>query len=87
MKNGRPYPPDPERRRLVRIELAKRDMTVSDLARALGIHNGNLNDVINGIRLSPKTEKRVADFLGLPVETVFPLRTKDELAAMRGRCA
>ena len=87
MKKGRPYPPDAERRRMVRVELAKRDMTISDLAHALGMHQGNLSDVINGIRLSPKTEKRIAAFLGVPVEVLFPVRDRSKLAAMRGYCA
>jgi lambda repressor-like predicted transcriptional regulator len=87
VKKGRPYPLDAERRRLVRVELAKRDMTISDLARALGMHQGNLSNVISGRRLSPKTEKRIAAFLGVPAEALFPERTRGEIAAMRGRCA
>jgi transcriptional regulator with XRE-family HTH domain len=87
MKKGRPYPPDADRRRRVRIELARRDLTISDLALALGMHRGNLTDVINGIRLSPKTERRIAAFLDVPVEALFPVRTMDELEALRGRCA
>jgi transcriptional regulator with XRE-family HTH domain len=87
MKKGRPYPPDADRRRRVRIELARRDLTISDLAFALGMHQGNLSDVINGIRLSPKTERRIAAFLDVPVEVLFPVRTLDEMEALRGRCA
>jgi len=87
MKRGRPYPTDYERRRLVRIELAKRNLTISALARTLGMHQGTLSAVINGTRLSQKTETRIASFLGVPVEILFPVRTREDLEAMRGRYA
>jgi len=87
MKKGRPYPPDAERRKRVRTELAKRDLTISGLAQAIGLHQGNLNDVINGVRRSPKTEQRIADFLEIPAEDLFPVRTYGEIEAMRERCA
>jgi plasmid maintenance system antidote protein VapI len=83
MKRGRPYPPDKERRVRVKIELARRDMTVSDLAKALRIHQGTLSDVINGTRLSKKTEEKVAAYFGLPRQELFPPRTMAELEALR----
>jgi hypothetical protein len=38
MKKGRPYPPDRERRVRVKTELAKRDISVNELAAKLKIH-------------------------------------------------
>jgi transcriptional regulator with XRE-family HTH domain len=58
-------------------------MTVSDLAKKLNMGSSHLYEVINGIRLSPKTEKRVSAFFGKPWEELFPPRGRDELAAMR----
>jgi transcriptional regulator with XRE-family HTH domain len=83
MKHGRPYPRDRERRIRVKIELARRNMTISDLAKALGIHQGNLSWVINGVRRSPKTEEKIAAYFGLPREELFPPRSAGELRAMR----
>jgi plasmid maintenance system antidote protein VapI len=71
MKRGRPYPPDRERRMRVKIELARRDMTISDLARALGIHQGNLSSIVSGTRHSPKTETRIAAYFGMARENLF----------------
>ena len=82
MRRGRPYPPDKERRVRVKIELARRDMTISDLARALGMHQGNLSSVINGTRRSLKTEENIAALFGLPWRELFPPRTRTELEAM-----
>ncbi|MDR2185423.1 MAG: helix-turn-helix transcriptional regulator [Treponema sp.] len=87
MRQGRPYPPDKERRIRIKIELAQRDMTVSDLARALHIHQGNLSAIINGTRLSKKTEERIAAYFGMPRQELFPPRTKGELEAMRRAAA
>jgi transcriptional regulator with XRE-family HTH domain len=73
-RRGRPYPKDPDRRKRVRIELAKRDMSVADLARTLGLHLGNLYDIIIGKRISPKTEAKIAAYFDLPAEALFPRR-------------
>ena len=83
MKRGRPYTPDRERRIRIKTELARRNMTISDLAGALGMHQGNLSSVINGVRRSPKTEEKIAAWFGVARESLFPRRTKDEIEAMR----
>jgi plasmid maintenance system antidote protein VapI len=62
-------------------------MTVSELAEALGIHQGNLSSVINGTRRSPKTEERIAAYFALPRQELFPPRTKGDLEAMRQAAA
>jgi len=83
MKQGRPYPPDRERRVRIKIELAKQDMTISDLALELGIKRPLVSYVINGIRHSKITEEKIAAFFGLPRDELFPSRSKKELATMR----
>ena len=80
---SRPYPLDHERRRRVMVALAERDMTISSLARAIGLSQAIVSKVICGRRRSPKTEKRIADFLGKPVDDLFPYRTPKEIGEMR----
>ena len=83
MIGGRPYPKDLDRACRVKVELAKRNMSISDLAYHLSVPQSNLSDVINGRRRSPKTESRIAAYFGLPREDLFPPRTPGELLAMR----
>jgi plasmid maintenance system antidote protein VapI len=71
----------------VKIELARWDMAVSDLARALHMHQGNLSSIINGIRRSKKTEEKIAAYFGLSRRELFPPRTKGDLEAMRAALA
>ena len=86
-KHGRPYPPDRERRVRVKTELAKRDMSIADLARALGVRRPNISNVINGVRRSRKTEARIAAFFGREPGELFPPRTGGEIEAMREAAA
>jgi len=79
------YPKDWERRRLVKIELAKRDMTITDLAVSLGMNRGYVSDVICGVRRSRVNETKIAAFFGLTREELFPVRTRGDLEAMRER--
>jgi plasmid maintenance system antidote protein VapI len=62
-------------------------MTISDLARALGIKRPAVSSVINGTRRSPKTEERISAYFGLPRQKLFPPRTKSDLEAMRQAAA
>ncbi len=80
---SRPYPLDHERRRNVLIALAEQDMTISDLARKTKIPRAIISQIINGRRRSEKTEQRIADFLGKPVDSLFPTRTGVEIKKMR----
>ena len=82
-QGGRPYPRDAERRILVRTELAKCNMTVSNLAIQLGIHRTVVSRVINGTRRSPCAEERIAAYFGKTRAELFPPRTLGDLAAMR----
>jgi plasmid maintenance system antidote protein VapI len=83
-RKGRPYPKDPERRRRVRIELAKRDMTTIALARELQLCPSHLFEIISGTRISPKTEAKIAAYFGLPAEALFPRKPRGELDRARG---
>ena len=80
---SRPYPLDIERRRRVMVALAERDMTISGLARCLGVSRVLVSNVISGRRLSSKTERLIAEFLGRPADYLFPIRTPEEIGAMR----
>jgi len=80
---SRPYPLDRERRRRVLITLAENDMTISELARRINVAQSIVSQVINGKRQSPNTEKIIADYLGKPVDYLFPPRSIAELIAMR----
>ena len=80
---SRPYPLDRERRKLVLVALAERGMTISDLARSLGIDQAIVSKVISGRRLSTKTEQHIAEFLGKPADYLFPVRTPEEIGKMR----
>jgi transcriptional regulator with XRE-family HTH domain len=58
-------------------------MTISDLAGILNVNQGNLSSVINGTRLSRKTEEKITAYFGLPWRELFPPRSGGELEAMR----
>jgi transcriptional regulator with XRE-family HTH domain len=80
---SRPYPLDHERRRRVLVALAELDMTISSLARKLGVSKQYVSAVTSGRRISKKTEQRIADFLGKPADYLFPYRLPEEIGEMR----
>jgi len=79
IRSCRPYPIDHERRRRVLIALAENDMTISDLARAIGIKRSLASYVINGRRLSPITEQKIAAFLKKKTDYLFPRFTTEDI--------
>ena len=79
----RPYPLDRERRKRVMVALAERDMTCRELARALNLPQSLISMIINGRRISPKTEERIAEYLHRDANDLFPERTADDIARMR----
>jgi plasmid maintenance system antidote protein VapI len=81
----RGYPKDWERRSLVKVELAKRNMTITDLASSLSMNRGYVSDLISGVRRSPLNERKIATFFGLRREDLFPIRTRGDLETMRER--
>jgi len=82
-KGSRPYPLDRERRRRVMVALVQKGLTISALAKRLTVSKQYVSAVINGRRLSYKTEQCIADFLGKPVDYLFPYRTPAEIKKMR----
>jgi transcriptional regulator with XRE-family HTH domain len=80
---SRPYPLDQERRWRVLVALAEKNMTISGLARRLNLSQSLVSMTICGRRLSPKTEQRIAAFLGKSTEYLFPVRTPAEIKKMR----
>lgn len=79
----RPYPLDRERKRRVMIELARRGITVSELARRINCNQGNVSSCISGRLLCRPLEERIAEYLGRPVQYLFPERTVAQLLAMQ----
>jgi len=82
---SRPYPLDRERRRRVMVALAEKDMTISALAEKINVSRAIVSQIISGRRLSEKTEKLIADFLGGDADWLFPRRSPGEIKKMRGR--
>jgi plasmid maintenance system antidote protein VapI len=80
---SRPYPLDYERKRKVLVALAEKDMTISGLARTLNLSQSLVSMTICGRRLSPKTQQRIATFLGKSANDLFPVRTPAEIKKMR----
>lgn len=79
----RPYPFDLERKRHVQKVMDNAQIkSTADLARKLKINYTVLAELINGTRISKKTEDRVAAFFGMKREELFILRTAKELIAM-----
>ena len=56
--------------------------TISEFARAINIKRTVLNEIINGTRLSPYTEERIARFFKMKRDELFIIRTAAELRAM-----
>ena len=79
----RPFPFDLDRRIRVMIALAEKNLTISALARKIGLGQSFISEIINGRRFSSKTEQRIADFLGKSADDLFPERSAEELVEMR----
>lgn len=79
IRSCRPYPIDHERRRRVMIALAENDLTISSLARCINVAQSIVSQVINGRRLSPITEQKIAAFLKKKTDYLFPIISVKEL--------
>lgn len=79
----RPYPLDRERKRRVMVELARRGLTISELAENIEYNQGHVSSCISGRLLCRPLEERIAAYLGKPVEYLFPERTVPQLLAMK----
>ena len=78
-----PYPFDGERRRRVLVELARHGMSITDLARAIGTTQSHVSEVINGRRLQASLEERIAAYLQVDRNYLFPRRTVRELLELQ----
>lgn len=83
LRGSRPFPVDVERKERCQEILANCGMTMTELAFHLGVSKVLVSNVISGRRLSNTTEQRIATFLNLPKDYLFPERTPLEIAAMR----
>lgn len=83
LRGCRPFPIDIERKQRCQEILANYGMTMTELALHLGVSKVLVSNVISGRRLSNTTETRIATFLNLPKDYLFPERTPLEIAAMR----
>ncbi len=79
----RPFPVDHDRQERCRTVLNSCGMTITELAMHLGISKQLVSSVINGRQPSPTTERRIATFLGVSEDALFPPRTAGQIAAMR----
>ena len=79
----RPYPLDGQRKKRVMVELARRGLSISELARRIDCNQGNVSSCISGRLLCRPLEERIAEFLNRPVNYLFPERTVPELLAMQ----
>lgn len=79
----RPFPIDKERQCRCQTVLSQLNMTVTELAQIMGWYKSYTSELISGRRISPVNEKRVATFLGVPSDFLFPQRTPHEIAALR----
>ena len=78
-----PYPVDFERKTRIKVELAKRNMTITNLADSLNVSRPYISAIISGRKISAKTEAEIAEALRMPTEYLFPSRSPAELLAMR----
>lgn len=81
-KAKRPYPVDRDRLVRCKVELARRNMSITDLAFALGVKRPYVSRIISGRDRASKIEERIAAFFRLPVEYLFPVRTNGDLLHM-----
>ena len=81
-KAHRPYPVDQERLTRCKVELARRGMTITELACRLSADQGYVSKVISGRDRARKMEIRIAAFFRLPVDYLFPVRTNGDLLHM-----
>ncbi len=58
-----------------KIALIEADMSMSDLARELGVTPSHVSQVVRGERRSPRIEARIAEVIGSPVDEVFAAST------------
>ena len=83
VRGCKPFPIDRERQIRCKTVLAQLDMTITELSQFMGWQKGYVSKLISGRELSSTNEARVASFLGVSVEFLFPQRTPHEIEALR----
>lgn len=83
LRGCRPFPIDTERKERCQELLSSCGMSITELSIHLGVSKTLISNVISGRRLSPTTEKKIADFFNIPKTFLFPERTALEIAEMR----
>ncbi|MBR1629236.1 MAG: helix-turn-helix domain-containing protein [Lachnospiraceae bacterium] len=58
----------------VKVELAKRDMTVNDLARAAGVMRDKMSCIINGKQWDEGIVAKIVETLGVEAPILAPVR-------------
>ena len=81
-KAHRPYPVDKERLTRCKVELARRGMSITELAWKIQEDRGYVSKIISGRLRTKKLESRIAAFFRLPVDYLFPVRTNGDLLHM-----
>lgn len=84
-RGSRPFPLDTERKARCLSVLRELCITSTELAKLLGVDRAYISALISGRELSVKNEARVAQYLGVPVDYLFPQRSPAELAVLRER--
>ena len=83
VRGCKPFPIDRERQIRCQTVLAQLDMTITELSQFMGWQKGYVSKLVSGRELSVANEARIANFLGVPVDFLFPQRTPQEIAALR----
>jgi len=58
----------------IRAELIRRNITVTSIAKQLGLKQPNVSAVIRGGRRTPKVRKAIADAIGKSVSEIWPVQ-------------
>lgn len=83
LRGCRPYPLDKERKERCLSVLQDAGLTMTELAFHLGCSQQLVSDVLSGRRITAVKQREIAEFLGVPEDFLFPLRTSREIAQMR----
>ena len=82
-RGSRPYPLDAERKSRVMVELAKKGMTINDLANQINVDRAYLTKIISGRDISDINEEKIARYFRMNKDYLFPPRSAAEIASMR----
>ncbi|MEX3459093.1 helix-turn-helix transcriptional regulator [Staphylococcus hominis] len=65
---------------LLKSVIAFNGMSIKDFADELNLNNYFLNSIVNGKKTtSPKTAKKIVDYLGLDIKEVFEIKKNKEV--------